>query len=266
MTLLKGVYQATKKNGTIYYRASITYKSKHISLGSYDTETVAHDAYQEAYDLLNGSMPIPSYGLDSLLSFEKWVILINYRDNGHYIKNPIYLHKYYFSYYLNQTTELIFDVDDLFYYSHHKIFRKNGYLFVNDYGMQVNILSRYGIKNFAVKGKDYYFKDGDASNFRYHNIHVVNPYYGVEKIEKNARPAYIAKINLRGYYKIGTYTSDTEAAIAYNKAVDFVLNHGITTKNFTKNYLTELNTAQYLALYQNISISPHILSLKKNVI
>ncbi len=62
--------------------------------------------------------------------------------------------------------------------------KKNGYLFVNDYGMQVNILSRYGIKNFAVKDKDYYFKDGDCMNFRYHNIVVINPYYGVEKVKK----------------------------------------------------------------------------------
>ncbi len=261
MTALKGVYQATKKNGTIYYRASITYKSKHISLGSYDTESLAHGAYIEAYELLNAHATIHSYKSQHILSFEKWVILINYRDNGHYIKNPLYLHKYYFSYYLNEGTELTFDVDDLFYYSNHKIFKKNGYLFVNDYGMQVNILSRYGIKNFAVKDKDYYFKDGDCMNFRYHNIVVVNPYYGVEKVKKNTQPLYIAKINLNGYYKIGTYYTDTEAAIAYNKAVDFVLSHGITTKNFTKNYIADLSTAEYLALYHNIPLSSNLLSL-----
>ncbi len=37
----KGVYAATKKDGTQYYRSSITFKSKHISLGSFPTETEA---------------------------------------------------------------------------------------------------------------------------------------------------------------------------------------------------------------------------------
>lgn len=31
----KGVFPARKKNGEVYYRASLTYKRKHISLGSY---------------------------------------------------------------------------------------------------------------------------------------------------------------------------------------------------------------------------------------
>ena len=35
MPQLPGVYQAKKKNGTIYYRSSLTYRAKHISLGSY---------------------------------------------------------------------------------------------------------------------------------------------------------------------------------------------------------------------------------------
>ena len=36
-----GVYPACKKNGSIYYRASLTYRSKHISLGSADDEATA---------------------------------------------------------------------------------------------------------------------------------------------------------------------------------------------------------------------------------
>ena len=39
-----GVYIAKKKDGTIYYRSSFTYKSKHISLGSFATEKEAHKA------------------------------------------------------------------------------------------------------------------------------------------------------------------------------------------------------------------------------
>ena len=36
--MLPGVYQAKKKDNTIYFRSSITYSGKHISLGSFDTE------------------------------------------------------------------------------------------------------------------------------------------------------------------------------------------------------------------------------------
>ena len=40
--MLPGVYIAYKKNGTAYYRASITYRNKHISLGSFHTEEDAN--------------------------------------------------------------------------------------------------------------------------------------------------------------------------------------------------------------------------------
>ena len=46
--MLPGVYQAVKKDGTIYYRSSITYQGKHISLGSYSTEEEAHRASVDA--------------------------------------------------------------------------------------------------------------------------------------------------------------------------------------------------------------------------
>ena len=48
----KGVYQAVKKDGTIYYRSSITYRNKHISLGSFLNEADAHAAYLEAEKIL----------------------------------------------------------------------------------------------------------------------------------------------------------------------------------------------------------------------
>ena len=40
-----GVYETTKKDGTPSYRASFTYKGKHISLGSFPTKEGAHRAY-----------------------------------------------------------------------------------------------------------------------------------------------------------------------------------------------------------------------------
>ena len=53
-----GVYLATKKDGTIYYRSSITYKNKHISLGSFSSENDANKAYLEAYDLISSTQTI----------------------------------------------------------------------------------------------------------------------------------------------------------------------------------------------------------------
>lgn len=159
-------------------------------------------------------------------------------------------------------TELTFDVDDLFYYSNHKIFRKIGYLFVNDYGMQVNILSRYGIKNFAVEGKDYHFKDGDSNNMRYHNIIIVNKYYGIERMTNQNEYLYLAKIRINGYMKIGTYKTEIEAAIAYNKAVDFVLSNNISTIKYNKNFISEIDSyEEYTKIYDSIKLPKNILSL-----
>ncbi|MFR1029216.1 MAG: hypothetical protein ACLSD6_08540 [Clostridium sp.] len=39
--MLPGVYQAKKKDSTIYFRSSISYSGKHISLGCFDTEEKA---------------------------------------------------------------------------------------------------------------------------------------------------------------------------------------------------------------------------------
>lgn len=47
-----GVYKTTKKDGSVYYRVSITYKNKHISIGSYDDEFLASAAYAIANDVL----------------------------------------------------------------------------------------------------------------------------------------------------------------------------------------------------------------------
>ena len=99
--MLPGVYQAKKKDNTIYFRSSITYSGKHISLGSFDTEEKAHEAYLYAGTLLAGKeITLTSYKKENpVLSFSKWVSLINFRDNGIYIKTPIYLFQKYFHYY-----------------------------------------------------------------------------------------------------------------------------------------------------------------------
>lgn len=263
MSKLKGVFVRTNKKGEKFYRSSITYKNKHISLGSYSSDIEAHNAYLEAYDILiNNSYKLLDYSNAFTLYFEKWVIIHNFRDNGYYFNTPIYLSKNFFSYFLDTGTELFFDVDDLFYYSHHKIIKRNGYLFVNDYGMQINILSRYGIKNYAVEGKDFIYKDGNPNNLRYDNIIIINRYHGVEKIINKHKEKYVAKININGYYIIGKYSSDILAAIAYNKAADYINNNNISNKNFPRNYIEDMDKITYQQLYFNMKISKKILNLK----
>lgn len=257
-----GVYLAEKKNGSLYYRSSITYKGKHISLGSYPSETAANSAYCLAQEVLSpeSGWKIDNYPQLCILPFAKWVVLVNVRDNKLYFKNPIYLKKNYFLYYIDKENALKFDVDDLFYYAHHKIQKRGGHLFVSDYGMQVNILSRYGIKNYAVSGRDYVFINGDHTDYRYANIEIINRYHGVSIVIKKGTFVYQAKIHINGDYLIGRYSTEEEAAIAYNKAVILLRDKGIT-KNFPQNYIDEMDEITYAAMYQRIRISKKLIEL-----
>ena len=254
--MLPGVYETKKKDGTTYYRASLTFKNKHISLGSSLDQNVAHQMYVEGQRMASdGNITISNFtAYLTHLSFEKAVCILNYRDNGIYIKTPIYLQKGFFLYYLTKAEPLKFDNDDLFYYSSHKIMQRNGHLFVNDYGMQYNIASRYGIKNYAVAGRDYEFANGDDSDYRYSNIIIHNRYHGITQIVKNNKTWYVAKLHLNGDVIIGKYTSETKAAVAYNKGVDFARDHGLS-KKFIENYETELTPKEYADLYTRIHIS-----------
>lgn len=258
--MLTGVYQAVKKDGTVYYRSSITYQNKHISLGSFTSEPEAHDAYMEAYGLLSNpdiSLEQKLFGA-SALKFEKIVSLINFRDNQIYIKTPIYLYTNYFSYYLSEKEELKFDIDDLFFYSTHKILKRGGHLFVNEYGMQTSILSRYGIKNFAVAGRDYMFMNGDTMDFRYSNIMVINRYYGVTAAVRKGQPCYEVRIHINGNFLVGVFRQEAAAAVAYNKAVDLAVAHGVM-KNFSENYIPDLSSKEYAEIYSEIKLSKKFL-------
>lgn len=265
MRLLPGVYTATKKDGKEYYRSSITFRGKHISLGSYETVKAAHEAYVLAGKILEDpSHTIMAYPSgECILPFEKWVILINYRDNHIYFKTPIYIQHRFFLYYLDEKTVLKFAVDDLFYYAKHKIMRRGGHLFVAEYGMQVNILTRYGIKNFAVPGRDYLFMNGDPTDFRYENIEIVNKYHGVRQIIKKGRPVYIAKIHINGDFIVGQYSTEEEAAIAYNKAAKFLWEIGLE-KNFPLNFINEYSKEDYLNVYNQVQISKNIKNYQIN--
>lgn len=254
-----GVFTSQKKDGTIYYRSSITHKGKHISLGSYDSALIAYAAYLEASTLLSDtSLELNSYSAHRALSFSKWVSLLNLRDNNIYFSTPIYVRKNFFEYLLAPDTILKFDFEDLFYYSSHKIMRRGRHFFVADYGMQVNILNRYGIKNYGVVGKDYRFINGDDLDFRYENIEIMNAYHGVSRKEtKKNGVVYVAKIHINGNYTIGHYKSAIEAAIAYNKAIDILKKAGVN-KNFSPNYLEDLSPSAYADIYSALSISPKI--------
>ena len=116
MGTLPGVYEAKKKDGSLYYRTSITYHSKHISIGSYNKEEAANAAYREARKLLDANTLYSpdDYHPDDFphLSYQKWICLINFKNNGFYIKTPIYLYQKFFSYHLSPSDILLFKAFD----------------------------------------------------------------------------------------------------------------------------------------------------------
>ena len=253
-----GVFCAQKKDGTPYYRSSFTFHNKHISLGSFSSPLAAHKAYLEAVNITSDNhISIFNYSTSHFLSFEKWVVLINFRDNNLYFPTPIYIRKKYFSYYLSLHQELKFSIDDLFYYSSHKIMQRGGHLFVSDYGMQITILGRYGIKNYGILGKDYVLINNDPLDFRYENIHIVNTYNGVRLIKHKKKPSFQARIHLNGDFIIGYYEDSIHAAIAYNKAIDVVLKNGIK-KQFKQNYTEGISPSVYAEIYSEIKIPEKI--------
>lgn len=255
---LSGVYTAKRKDGTTYFRASLTYRNKHISLGSYDQEQLAHETYLCALCLLkDSSCHLDDYTASSPLSFVKWVSLINFRDNGIYFNTPIYIKPRFFYYYFSPSDFFIFDRDDLFYYSSRKISRRGGHYFVADYGMQINIMNRYGIKNYAVENKDYRFINGNPNDLRYENIEILNRYHGVCAIQKKGKTIYQVKIHVKGNVTVGTYATETEAAIAYNKAIDLLKKAGVD-KAYTPNYMEGMSPAVYADLYSSVKVSSRL--------
>ncbi len=259
--MAQGVFATTKKDGTPYYRVSLTRAGKHISLGSFPTEIEAYTAYQEGLRILKDeALLINDYPFsDAVLSFEKIVVLFNFRDNGIYIKTPIYLRESFFEYWFSPSYVLKFDIDDLFYYSSHKIQRRGGHLFVSDYGSQITLLSRYGIRSYAVSGRDFEFVNQDETDYRYANIRIKNAYYGVEELGDTLQPVYKARIHINGNYSLGTFPTKEEAAIAYNKACDLLRDAGLR-KNYPQNYLETLSPREYAEIYSRLSLSRNFLN------
>lgn len=262
MPKYEGVFPATKKNGEVYFRASLTHKRKHVSLGSFSTAEEAHAAYLEGLQILkDSSYTISRYSKKSSLAFEKWVCLINFRDNGLYFGNPIYMSKRMFYYHISPSVTLKFDPDDLFYYSSHKIMCRGNHYFVADYGSQVSITTRYGIKPYAVEGRDFRFINGDNTDFRRENLEILNIYHGVTPEQKNGQYLYTVRIHIKGNYLVGRYSTEEEAAIAYNKAIDILKKNGVT-KNFIPNYVENVPPRRYAEIYTALTISPAIYEYK----
>ena len=260
--LLKGVYKRVDSKGRDRFVASFTYRSKHISLGSFEKMETANSAYSEALDLVSdkSQKSLDDYEAAMNLNFEKWVTIINFRDNGLYIKNPIYLRRKFFEYYLSPTEVMKFSAEDLFYYSNHKIIRRGRHFFVADYGMQANILHRYGIRSFAVAGKDYIFLNGDNLDFRYENLKIINRYTGVRLEKQFPKPSYVVKIHIKGSVIVGRYTDEVTAAIAYNKAVRLLMDGGFKRK-YELNYIDILNKTEYENRLKEVKLSKRFLRL-----
>lgn len=261
-----GVYAAVQKNGTHYFRSSVTYRRKHISLGSFSCENEANRAYVEALALLaDKTVEISDYNADHTLSFDKFVILCNFRDNGLYISNPIYIRPKFFYYYISPDVIFTFDQDDLFFYSSHKIMQRGGHFFVAEYGIQTTLYSRYGIPSYAVAGRDYSFSNGDPYDMRSVNLSVVNGYTGVKRIVSASGVSYSARIHINGYCQIGSYHTPEEAAIAYNKAVDIVKKNGIS-RNYAQNYIDNISPSIYAEIYSSICVSQNIQKICRRII
>ena len=236
---MTGAFEARKKDGTVYYRASLTYRRKHISLGSYGTEKEAAKAYTEGQSILHEN----NVTLENFLSRrealdpEKAVLLLNLRDNHTYFKTPIYLRQGYFSYFVDGTREL----------------------YVNDYGMQYGILERFGIRPWSVAGRDYLFANGDENDFRYENIIVVNHYHGVFRQDTNGVIRYETRIHLNGDFVIGRFRTEAKAAVAYNKAADLAVAAGIA-KSFPQNYVSEYTAPEYADVYRSLTMPERFLA------
>jgi hypothetical protein len=130
--------------------------------------------------------------------------------------------------------------------------RRGGHLFVADYGSQISVPTRHGIKPYAVEGVDYRFVNGDPLDYRRENLEILNVYHGVRVVENG----YMARIHVNGYLQIGIYPSALEAAIAYNKAVDILQKNGIE-KEYLQNFL-DISPRVYADIYASLPVSEKV--------
>lgn len=246
------IYPALSNNKEIY-KAYFVYKKHKIYLGQFLSYESAESALREAAEISNSSPGIPDFDKYKL-SYKKIVIICNLRDNDKYFKNPIYLYPAFFHYYLPENCFLIFDLKDLLYFSTYKIYKRGQYLYTQDSISQKNILSRFGIPNHSVAGKDYIFLNGNSYDFRRDNLKVINQFKGVSKNDKDK---YTATIFTDKNITIGHYDSELEAAIAYNKACDMLVSQHILD-NPIQNNIEFITRSEHDAIYEKVDVSPKL--------
>jgi len=134
---------------------------------------------------------------------------------------------------------------------------RGNHYFVADYGLQVSITARYGIKPYAREGTDFRFINGDSTDFRRENLEILCRYNGVTREQKNGQLCFTVRIHIKGNYLVGRYASETEAAIAYNKAIDILQKNGVKRK-FVPNYIDGIPASKYAEIYTKLQISQKI--------
>lgn len=247
------------KNNVTTYKVYFLYESKKIYLGTYSSLTIAKEALNQAEMIMNAPTGTLTYN-NYLIGYKKFISLCNFRDHKIYIKNPIYVYPTYFYYYLSNTTFLIFDSKDLLFFSTYKICKRGNYLYTQDSISQKSILSRFNIMSHSIAGKDYLFKNGNPQDFRRANLEIINSYKGVSRKEYKGQTVYVATIFMDKNITIGHYSSEMEAAIAYNKAIDLLYTKGISNRNYVPNTIPFLTLSEYKLIYDGLSISPRLLS------
>ena len=68
----------------------------------------------------------------------------------------------------------------------------------------------------------------------------------------------MTKIHVNGDRIVGRYATDTEAAVAYNKAAEMLQAAGIPIR-YISNYIPELSTQEYRKLYDHIMFETRFL-------
>lgn len=246
--------------GKTTFKVYFVYNNQKIYLGTYPTEEAALAILAEAEDIMQalpGTINFTPY----TLNYKKVICLCNFRDHNKYIKNPIYIHQTYFHYYLTKSCILVFDNKDLLYFSTYKIYKRGNYLYTQDSISQKNILSRFGIPNHSVPGKDYIFKNNNPYDFRQSNLEIINSYKGVTKKVQNNSCIYVTSIYTDTNIVVGHYHTEAEAAIAYNKAIDLLYKQG-NNKEYIYNVIPFITQDEYNKIYNTLFISPRITHLE----
>lgn len=249
------IYEALM-SGKTQYKIYFVYKATKIYLGSYSSMEIAQKVLEEADELMETVSSIPSFDTYTL-NYKKIIVLCNLRDHKKYIKNPIYLYPTYFHYYLSKDCILTFDLKDLLYFSTYKVYKRGNYIYTQDGISQQNILARFGIPNHSVINKDYRFKNNDPYDFRAQNLEIINSYKGVTKKIKGSTIVYSASIYIHGNLTIGHYHTETEAAVAYNKAVDLLTQQGLL-HDHPHNHIPLITKDEYDSLYHSLPVSSRL--------